>query len=126
APAAPVASSPAPDASPARDPGAPAAAAPTASTAPAAPVPAAAGAAPRPEPKEFAAPSLPSTGPAAWPDFRGPNRDGVYTGGPIRTAWPSEGLRPLWRQPAGGGYASFVVARGKAFTIEQRREREVV
>jgi hypothetical protein len=52
APAAPVASQPAPDASPARDPGAPAGAAPTASTALAAPVPAAAGAAAasRPEP----------------------------------------------------------------------------
>ena len=33
---------------------------------------------------------------------------------------------PLWKQPVGGGYASFVVADGRAFTIEQRRDREVV
>jgi outer membrane protein assembly factor BamB len=31
----------------------------------------------------------------------------------------------LWRQPIGGGYASFVVAGGRAFTIEQRRKQEV-
>ncbi len=45
---------------------------------------------------------------------------------PIRTAWPREGLPRLWKQPVGGGYASFVVAEGRAFTIEQRRNQEVV
>jgi outer membrane protein assembly factor BamB len=60
-----------------------------------------------------------------WTDFRGPNRDGHYRERPILTAWPAEGLTPLWKQPIGGGYASFVVARGRAFTIEQRGEDEV-
>lgn len=60
-----------------------------------------------------------------WPDFRGPNRDGRYTATPISTSWPREGLRRLWKQPVGGGYASFVVADGRAFTIEQRRDQEV-
>lgn len=60
-----------------------------------------------------------------WTDFRGANRDGRYTAAPIRTAWPREGLRRLWKQPVGGGYASFVVADGRAFTIEQRRSQEV-
>ena len=32
----------------------------------------------------------------------------------------------MWKQPVGGGYASFVVADGHAFTIEQRRDQEVV
>src|SRR5688572_1395835 len=64
--------------------------------------------------------------PGSWSDFRGPNRDGRYTAAPIRTSWPKEGLRRLWKQPIGGGYASFVVADGRAFTIEQRREQEVV
>jgi len=35
-------------------------------------------------------------------------------------------LRQLWKQPVGIGYASFVVADGKAYTIEQRRGQEVV
>jgi outer membrane protein assembly factor BamB len=61
-----------------------------------------------------------------WTDFRGPFRDGRYTEANINTDWPSQGLPLLWRQPVGGGYASFVVARGVAFTIEQRRNQEVV
>ena len=60
-----------------------------------------------------------------WPDFRGPLRDGHYRG-PIKTSWPAAGLTPMWKQPLGGGYASFVTAGGRAFTIEQRAAQEVV
>ena len=61
-----------------------------------------------------------------WTNYRGPARDGRYDEAPIRTAWPAEGLPLLWKQPIGGGYASFVVAEGMAFTIEQRRRQEIV
>ena len=61
-----------------------------------------------------------------WTGFRGPNRDGCYDEMPIRTNWPAEGLKPLWKQPIGGGYASFAIADGRAFTIEQRRDQEAV
>jgi outer membrane protein assembly factor BamB len=63
---------------------------------------------------------------AEWPEFRGPRRDGRYDAAPIRTEWPPSGLPLLWKQPVGLGYASFVVAGGRAFTIEQRRQQEVV
>ena len=63
---------------------------------------------------------------AYWTDFRGPSRNGHYTERPILTNWPAGGLRKLWSQPVGGGYASFVIADGRAFTIEQRREQEAV
>ena len=58
-----------------------------------------------------------------WTNYRGPHRAGEYLGA-IRTDW-GEGLQPMWRQPAGGGYASFSIAQGRAFTIEQRHEKEV-
>lgn len=61
-----------------------------------------------------------------WTDFRGPRRDGLYDEMPIATNWPSNGPERLWRKPIGGGYASFVIANGKAFTIEQRRNQEAV
>jgi len=61
-----------------------------------------------------------------WTDFRGPRRDGHYRERPISTDWPSAGLTPMWKQPVGGGYASFVIAAGRAFTIEQRGQQEVV
>lgn len=61
-----------------------------------------------------------------WNGFRGPKRDGVYTEQPISTNWPTDGFSPLWKQPCGSGYASFAIAEGLAFTIEQRRDQEVV
>jgi len=61
-----------------------------------------------------------------WTNYRGPSRDGRYDEVPIQTTWPAGGPRLLWKQPIGGGYASFVVAEGVAFTIEQRRRQEVV
>jgi len=67
-----------------------------------------------------------TTRPPYWTTFRGPLRDGTYRERPILTSWPAGGLKPLWKQPIGGGYASFAIARGRAFTIEQRRAQEVV
>jgi outer membrane protein assembly factor BamB len=64
--------------------------------------------------------------PPYWTDFRGPNRDGHYTEQPINVDWAKSPPKLLWKQPVGGGYASFVVADGLAFTIEQRREQEAV
>jgi outer membrane protein assembly factor BamB len=59
-----------------------------------------------------------------WTNFRGPDRDGHYRQQPVRTDW-GPALQPLWKQPVGGGFASFVIADGRAFTIEQRRDREL-
>jgi outer membrane protein assembly factor BamB len=73
--------------------------------------------------------SAPQPAPGAqadWPGFRGPLRDGHYGQTPIATNWPAGGLRALWKQPIGGGYAGFAIAGGRAFTIEQRREQEAM
>ena len=79
------------------------------------------------QPAKTAAVAAPLKLPTAyWTDFRGPGRDGRYSELKIDTHWPVGGPRLLWRQPVGGGYASFVIADGRAFTIEQRRNQEVV
>lgn len=63
---------------------------------------------------------------ANWPGFRGPHQSGEYDATPIFTNWPPTGLRCLWRQACGGGYSSFAMADGRAFTLEQRRDDEVL
>ena len=68
----------------------------------------------------------PASGSTYWNGFRGPNRDGVYAERRIQTSWPASGPKLLWKQPIGLGYASFAIARGRAFTIEQRGKQEVV
>jgi len=78
-----------------------------------------------------ASPSPGAAAPAAsgrnyWTTFRGPKRDGNYEGTPVLTSWPSGGLSPIWKQPVGLGFASFAIADGRAYTIEQRRRQEVV
>jgi len=67
-----------------------------------------------------------SPGSSYWNGFRGPQRNGTYDQQPVQTAWAVGGPKLLWKQPVGGGYASFAVARGRAFTIEQRGPQEVV
>lgn len=62
---------------------------------------------------------------ADWTGFRGPRRDATYNEHPILTNWPSGGLHLRWKQPCGGGYSSFAMVDGRAFTIEQRRDMEV-
>jgi outer membrane protein assembly factor BamB len=61
-----------------------------------------------------------------WTNFRGPNRDGRYDEMQILTTWPAQGLQQVWKEPVGLGYASFTIADGRAYTIEQRRRQEVV
>lgn len=62
----------------------------------------------------------------SWSDFRGARRDGVYEGAALSFDWTINPPRELWRQPVGGGYASFVVSQGNAYTIEQRRKKEAI
>jgi len=59
-----------------------------------------------------------------WTNFRGPNRDGRYEEMEVSTTWPAQGPPLLWKQPVGLGFASFVVADKRAYTIEQRRGKE--
>ncbi|MBI3680163.1 MAG: PQQ-like beta-propeller repeat protein [Acidobacteria bacterium] len=87
--------------------------------------PALAAAEPAPEPTPEVAAAKPATV-SYWTDFRGPLRDGHYRQGEILTSWPSSGLERIWKQPVGGGYASFAIGEGRAYTIEQRRDKEFI
>ena len=64
--------------------------------------------------------------PGDWPGYRGANRDGVTTGPKLSRDWSKAPPKQIWKQPIGGGYASFAIANGFLVTIEQRRDREVV
>ena len=48
-----------------------------------------------------------------WPQWRGPNRDGVWSETGVLESFPPEGLKINWRVPAGYGFSSPVVARGR-------------
>lgn len=59
-------------------------------------------------------------------EFRGPSRDGVSPGPALARDWTTLPPKLLWRQPVGGGYASFIKIGPALITIEQRRDKEAI
>src|SRR5262249_28830095 len=57
--------------------------------------------------------------PGEWPQWRGPNRDGVSSETGVLTNWPKEGPKVLWKAKASVGFSSFAVAGGRGFTLLQ-------
>jgi outer membrane protein assembly factor BamB len=58
--------------------------------------------------------------PGDWPQFAGPNRDGIARGLRVRTDWEQRPPLPVWRHPVGAGWSSFAIVGKYAFTQEQR------
>ena len=62
-----------------------------------------------------------------WPQWRGPNRDGISKETGLLKQWPKEGPPLAWKtKGAGGGYSSFAIANGRLFTMGLRGEREFI
>jgi outer membrane protein assembly factor BamB len=64
---------------------------------------------------------------ANWPQWRGPNRDGISKETGLLKEWPAEGPSLVWKATgAGRGYSSFSIANGKLYTLGLRGDREFV
>ena len=60
-----------------------------------------------------------------WPQWRGPNRDGVSKETGLLKSWPAAGPARAWIfSNAGAGYSSFSIANGKLYTMGSRRGTE--
>ena len=69
---------------------------------------------------------LPLAGAQDWPQWRGPNRDGVAVGFKLPARWPKGDLKPVWRVPLGDGYSAPVIVGGKLFTHDREGDDEFV
>ena len=58
-----------------------------------------------------------------WPQFRGPDRDGVWKETGIMKLFPPGGLKVSWRMPVGRGWSSPVVAQGRVYITDVQIER---
>ena len=64
---------------------------------------------------------------ALWPQWRGPNRDGISKETGLLKQWPADGPPLVWKAAgAGRGYSSFSISDGKLFTMGLRGDREFV
>src|SRR5438874_612068 len=55
---------------------------------------------------------------ADWPQWRGPDRDGVWTESGILTSFPATGPALKWKVPVGMGYSSPVVQEGRLYLTD--------
>src|SRR5688572_32749794 len=62
---------------------------------------------------------------ASWPQWRGPNRDGVASGFTAPATWPAQ-LTKKWQATVGLGHASPVIAGNRVIVHSRQDNREVV
>src|SRR5947209_11621784 len=55
---------------------------------------------------------------ADWPQWQGPDRDGVWTESGILTSFPATGPALKWKVPVGMGYSIPVVQEGRLYLME--------
>ncbi len=61
----------------------------------------------------------PANLPGLWPQFRGPNRDGISPETtPLARSWDAAGPRQLWAVDCGEGYAGPVVRDGRVYLMD--------
>ena len=65
-------------------------------------------------------------GASDWPQWRGPNRDGVSPQTGLLKEWPDGGPQVLWRVPLGEGFSGISVARGGVYTMFSEGNDEFV
>jgi outer membrane protein assembly factor BamB len=55
-----------------------------------------------------------------WPEWLGPQRDGVWRETGILEKFPADGLKVRWRVPIGGGYTGPAVANGRVYVMDRQ------
>ena len=58
-----------------------------------------------------------------WPQWRGSNRDGVWSETGILESFPKEDLKMRWRTPVWPGWSSPVVAGGRVYLTDMRLDK---
>ena len=66
------------------------------------------------------------TGAADWPQFLGPERNGVYTGPELSESWDSSGPPVAWSRDVGAGLSGPVIVDGRVVLFHRVRNREIV
>ena len=63
---------------------------------------------------------------ADWPQFLGPERNGVYRGPALADTWPAKGPAVAWRKTVGQGFAAPVVVQNRLILFHRLGAQETV
>jgi outer membrane protein assembly factor BamB len=61
-----------------------------------------------------------------WPQWRGPNRDGISQESGWLTAWPAAGPKKVWSGKVGVGYSTVSVSNGRLYTMGNNADVDAV
>jgi len=61
-----------------------------------------------------------------WPQWLGPNRNGISAEIGLLKSWPATGPKILWRIPLGEGFSGVSISRGRAYTLFAQGNDEFV
>jgi len=61
-----------------------------------------------------------------WPQWRGPNRDGISAESDWSSQWPADGPKQLWRGDVGTGCSSVAVVGDRVFTMGNQSDSDTV
>lgn len=61
-----------------------------------------------------------------WPQFLGPERNGVYRGPALAESWGAQGPRVVWRKAIGQGFSGPVVVQGRVILFHRVGNEEIV
>jgi len=61
-----------------------------------------------------------------WPQWRGPNRDGISAEAGWSSQWPADGPKPLWHANVGTGCSSVSVVGDRVFTMGNQSDADTV
>jgi outer membrane protein assembly factor BamB len=63
---------------------------------------------------------------ADWPNFRGPNHNGISSETGWSATWPKEGPKVLWKATLGTGFCSIAVSGGRAYTMGNINNKDIL
>jgi outer membrane protein assembly factor BamB len=63
---------------------------------------------------------------ADWPQFLGPDRNGISRETNLTTSWPADGPVVKWKKSVGAGFSGPVVADGRLILFHRKADKEIL
>ncbi len=63
---------------------------------------------------------------ADWPNWRGPNHNGISNETGWSATWPKDGPKLLWKKSIGNGFCSIAVNNGRAYTMGNIKDNDIL
>ena len=63
---------------------------------------------------------------ADWPNWRGPNHNGISNETGWLTTWPEAGPKVLWEKTLGTGFASMTIADGRVYAMGNIKDNDIL